>query len=268
VTINLPRLAEKHKNNDINGFLYELEENVRNCARINNIKRKLIHEAINRGYHPLYTLGFIDINRQYSTVGINGFNECIEILGDNILNESGVELGLKIIDTINNENDNCQKRYKFPHNCEQIPAESASIKLAKKDKIMGYNKEYIMYSNQFIPLTTKADMLDRIKLQGIFDKHFSGGSVCHINIENKIKNPKKIIELMKTCAKKGVIYWSMNYIIQECENGHMISGKFDKCNICGGKIVNEYTRTVGFLTNTKNWIKERREHDYPNRQFY
>lgn len=267
VTINLPRLAFKYKN-DIDVFNYELKSNVIACARINNVKRKLIQEAIDNGYHPLYTLGFIDINRQYSTVGINGFNECIEILGYDITSEDGIQCGLNIIEIINDINNTCQLRYKFPHNCEQIPGESASIKLAKKDVMCKYNEKYVMYSNQFIPLTTKADMLDRIKLQGIFDKHFSGGSICHVNIDNKIEDVHKIVDLMKLCAKKGVVYWAMNYTLQECENGHMSVGKFKICQVCGKPIINEYTRVVGFLTNTKNWIKERREQDYPNRQWY
>jgi len=267
VTINLPRLAFKYKD-DINVFNDELKSNVIVCARVNSIKRKLVQEAIDKGYHPLYSMGFIDINRQYSTVGINGFNECIEILGYNILNEDGIKCGLDIINIINVTNDMCQIRYKTPHNCEQIPGESASVKLSKKDVLCKYDSGYTIYSNQFIPLTTKADMLDRIKLQGIFDKHFSGGSVCHVNIENKITDCKKIEELISLCASKGVVYWAMNYNLQECENGHMSIGKGDACQVCGGNIINEYTRVVGFLTNTKNWIKERREEDYPNRQFY
>lgn len=266
VTINMPRLAISTVGEEM--FTNKLKLLVDDCARINNVKRKLIQEAIAKGYHPLYSLGFMDINRQYSTVGINGFNECIEILGKDILNFDGWNLGLEIIDIINTENEKCQNQYKVPHNCEQIPGESASVKLVKKDKTLGYDLGYNMYSNQFIPLTTNADMLDRIKLQGIFDKHFTGGAVCHINVENEIENENDIVELIKTCAKKGVIYFAINYNLQECENGHMTVGKNNICPICGQPIINNYLRVVGFLTNVKNWIKERREIEYPNRQFY
>ena len=100
VTINLPRLAKRYSN-DEESFYKKLSDIVLDCARINNVKRKLINEAISRGYHPLYSLGFIDINRQYSTVGINGFNECIENLNYNPLDENGIKIGLKIIETIN-----------------------------------------------------------------------------------------------------------------------------------------------------------------------
>jgi ribonucleoside-triphosphate reductase len=111
-------------------------------------------------------------------------------------------------------------------------------------------------------------MLDRIKLQGLFDKHFSGGSICHINIETTIKNVDYIVDLIKSCAKMGVIYWALNYNLQKCKNSHMSVGKNNVCPICGEEITDNFTRVVGFLTNTKNWHKVRREEDYPNRQFY
>lgn len=64
------------------------------------------------------------------------------------------------------------------------------------------------------------------------------------------------------------VQWAINYNLQRCENGHMSVGRGDKCQICGGKITDNFTRVVGFLTNTKNWHKVRRTDDYPNRIFY
>jgi ribonucleoside-triphosphate reductase len=125
-----------------------------------------------------------------------------------------------------------------------------------------------MYSNQFIPLTTNADMLDRIKLQGIFDKKFTGGAICHINVETEIEDEQKIVDLIKYCAKQGVVYWAINYNLQECENSHLTVGRNQSCTICGKPIINNYTRVVGFLTNVKNWNPTRRTIDYPNRVFY
>jgi len=267
VTINLPRLAIKCKNNK-EVFYKELSHLVQICSKINHAKRKLIQKRIDNGNHPLYTLGFIDINTQYSTVGINGFNECIEILGENILEQDGINLGLNIIKNINTENDKCAKQYKTPHNTEQIPAENVSIKLANKDKVLKYQDTYDIYSNQFIPLTTKANVLDRIKLQGIFDEHFSGGAIAHINIDTPIEDLSQIENLIETCAKMGVVYFAINHIIAECENGHICVTAGDQCTICGKKIINKFTRVVGFLTAIHNWHEIRREKDFPNRQWY
>lgn len=267
VSINFPRLAYKHKN-DESEFFSQLSYMVGVCAKINNIKRKIVKKRVDNGNHPLYSMGFISLERQYSTVGVNGFNECIEILGHDITTEAGVELGLRIIAAINRENKKYQAQHKSPHNCEQVPGENMSIKMAQKDRLIGWNKQYQIYSNQFIPLTTKADILDRIRLQGIFDSKFSGGAICHLNVEEQITNPKHLEDLIRTSVKMGVIYFAINYNLQRCENGHMSVGRTKSCGVCGGDIVENYTRVVGFLTSVKNWHKVRREQDYPNRQFY
>lgn len=267
VTINLPRLAFKFKA-DKEKFHQELTRLTNLCAKINHAKRKLVQKRIDNGNHPLYTLGFIDINTQYSTVGINGFNECVEIFDKNILEKDGIEFGLEIIKTINIENDKCAKQLKNAHNCEQIPAESVSIKLANKDKLLKYQDKYDIYSNQFIPLTTSANVLDRIKLQGVFDEHFSGGAIAHINVDTPIEDLNQIENLIKTCAKMGVVYFAINYIIAECKEGHISVTNGTTCTICGSEIVNKFTRVVGFLTNIRNWHQVRREKDFPNRQWY
>ena len=266
-SINLPRLAIKHKNN-IEGFKEELSNLVVLVARINNAKRRIVQKRIDNGNHPLYDLGYIDINTQYSTCGINGFNEAISFLGEDIKTEKGIQLGLDIINIINVTNDKMQKRFKTPHNCEQIPAENVSIKLAKKDQLLKYQNEYEIYSNQFIPLIVNADLLDRIKLQGIFDKYFSGGSILHISCDEKLESVEEMKLLLQACANKGVIYFAVNYMLRRCENGHMTVGSDHICPICGKEIEDFFTRVVGFLTNIKNWHKIRREEDAPNRQMY
>lgn len=275
-TVNYPRLAFKHlaqepenKEVRIANFTKELKHMVELCFRVNYCKRLIVEEKINKGYHPLYTLGFIELDKQYLTQGVNGFNEMIEILGEDPLSEQGVKLGLDVIKVANRVNNKLGAKYKVPVNIEQIPAENTSVKLASKDKLLGINDgRYNLYSNQFIPLVTDADMLDRIILQGTYDEHFSGGSICHLNVESEIEAVEQLKDLIKTSAKKGVVYVAINYNLQECEDGHMSVGKRDTCPICGKPIENNYTRVVGFLTCTKHWHEVRRQEDYPNRKFY
>lgn len=265
-SINFPRLAIKYPMKE--DFFSKLKEMVEVCARVNNAKRKIVDKRIKNGNEPLYSLGFMDLSKQYSTVGVNGFNECIELLGENILEDGGQKLGLEILNIINTQNTKFQKQYDMPHNCEQVPGENMSIKMADKDKLLGYQTQYDIYSNQFIPLVTNADMLDRIKLQGMFDSQFSGGSICHLSVDTRIDKVEDIMELIRTTAKKGVVYFAINYVLSECKNGHMTVSNDNVCPICGSEIVNKYTRVVGFLTNVKNWHKVRRDKDFPNRQFY
>ena len=269
-TGNLPQLAFKLRGeeNARELFLEKVKELVIDCQEANNAKRNLIKKAIKAGAQPLYSLGYMDIKRQYSTFGVVGLYEALQILGMDIKTEEGKEYALRMLDIINNTNKELQARFKAPHNCEQIPAENVAVKLAKKDKILGYNNEYPLYSNQFIPLIERTNMLDRIELQGTFDNKFSGGAICHLNMDQEIKDARVMSDLIETCARRGVVYFAINYVLQECEEGHMSVGNVNTCPICGKPIIGKYTRVVGFLTKVNNWNKTRREADFPNRQFY
>jgi ribonucleoside-triphosphate reductase len=110
-------------------------------------------------------------------------------------------------------------------------------------------------------------MLDRVELQGTFDKHFSGGAIMHLNLGQRVTKDT-MIRMADEAAKKGVIYWSPCFVLNRCEDGHMTVGGSGTCQICGKPITDQYMRVVGFLTNVKNWHEVRREEDFPNRQFY
>lgn len=269
VTMNLPRLAylSADSKNPDDCFIEHLKESVKVCAQINHSKRKIIKKRIDLNSMPLYSLGFMDLKKQYSTAGVNGLNESLEVLGYDIKTKKCENFVLKILDIINAENDRMEKRYKFPHNCEQTPSESSACKLAKRDMMLKYQDKYELYSNQFVPLTTQIDMLERLRLQGIFDNKFSGGAICHINIDHKITDVEKMKKLMIYAAKTGTIYWATNYAIKRCKDKHVwIDG--DICPICGKEIDEVVTRVVGFFTIVKNWNRVRRELEFPQRVFY
>lgn len=273
-TGNLPQLAVKNINkyeDVVDGqseFLEDLKQLVIDCQEVNQAKRNIINRTIKSGAQPLYELGYMDIKRQYSTFGVIGLYEALEILGLDITSEEGQVFVLEILDVINSTNKELQKRFKAPQNCEQIPGENVAVKLAKKDKKIGYNKQYDLYSNQFIPLTKRVNMLDRIEIQGKFDKFFSGGAICHLNMDQVLDSKELMKSMIISCAKKGIVYFAINYVLQECNKGHMSVGNVNICPTCGDKIIGRYTRVVGFLTKVENWIKERKELDFCNRQFY
>ena len=266
VTANLPRIAYKAKG-DVDKFMEGLEEIYAVAAKINACKRRLVRKRIELGAAPLYTQGYMDLSKQYSTFGVVGINEAVQLLGKDILTEDGQNLVLKILKNINKWIDRAEAQYKAPHNVEQVPAETSAIKLASKDKMLGYDIGVPLYSNQFIPLIVKADMLDRLKLQGLFDRHLSGGAIAHINVGEKIKDPKVMVSLMEYAAKCGVVYWAINYLLNCCEEKHLWVGG-ETCPTCGRPCVNHMTRVVGFLTTVANWHPVRRTFDFPQRQFY
>ena len=267
VTLNLPRIAYQHPDNK-EKFLKRLAELTEMCSKINWAKRHILKKRIDNGYSPLYTLGILALDKQYSTTGLVGINEVLEIMGMDILTEEGQEFVIDMLNTVNETNVQCQKKFKCPHNCEQVPAESSAVVLATADKIMGYNRKYPLYSNQFVPLTTKADIYDRIKLQGKFDSYMSGGAICHLNFSDRITDKEFMKNLLRDSFKLGTVYEAINYNIQRCKNEHMSVGKNEKCPVCGEEITDNFTRVVGFLINTKNWHKVRREIDFPHRQWY
>lgn len=111
-------------------------------------------------------------------------------------------------------------------------AENSAVKLAQKDKMLGFDAGVPLYSNQFIPLTVNADLLERLELQGKFDKLISGGAICHINIDSEITDPQKMMDLMEYAAKQGVVYWAVNYKLHICKNNHTWVG-LEHCPVCG-----------------------------------
>ena len=275
-TVNLPRIAyvARHVNfmygTDAREVFFEsLRKTVVMCAEVNAIKRHVIKTRIKNGNLPLYTLGFMDIKKQYSTCGLNGINEAVSILGYDILEPSGQELVQKILEEVNSVNKSQERRFGYPHNCEQTPSENSAIKLASADKIIGWNHDYDLYSNQFIPLTVQTDMLNRILLQGKFDHLMTGGAILHLNVAERITDPKLLESLVVNSIRQGVIYQAVNYVLNVCENGHISVGRdLTICPQCGKPITDKLTRVVGFLTNTKNWHEVRRKNDFPERKFY
>ena len=276
VTINLPRAAYTAMDMDANGF-GDAGENftdlvdklVEAAACVNHAKRMIIQRRVERGNLPLYTLGHMDLKRQYSTCGIIGLYEAMEIIGDDLAKYQDRAISLLL--HINSENERNAEQYHFPHNVEQVPAENSSICLTNKDRLMGIDLGVPYYSNQFLPLTKNVSMLKRIHVQGLLDKHFSGGAICHVNVDERLEDATKLADLIRYCAKQGVVYWAVNYALGLCPKHGMTVVKHEGtealCPTCGEKM-ETFTRVVGFLTNTKNWHKVRRENDWPNRQFY
>lgn len=275
VTLNLPRLARQtpegtDREDLLEFFLTDLTPLVELAGSINNAKRTFIRDRIRRGSLPLYSLGYMDINRQFSTCGFTGLYEALVLLGYDMRREDGLDAAEIVLSHINDINVVLTKRYGAPHNMEQVPAESSAVKLAAKDSALGGNPEgFPLYSNQFLPLWAEGvDLLDRIRVQGRLDGHCTGGAICHLNVAERLSDPAVMEVLIRHAAAEGVVYFAINYVLNRCAAGHMSVGHDrDSCPICGEPITDTFTRVVGFLTNTKHWNATRREHDWPERKF-
>ncbi|AEH50336.1 anaerobic ribonucleoside-triphosphate reductase [Pseudothermotoga thermarum] len=269
VTINLPRIALETK--DKEAFKKRLIEKVELVQKVLVAIRSLIVDRINQGVLPLYNLGLMKLERQYGTIGINGFFEALEILGlvnygpDGVsYTKEGEEFGIHILDTINEQNKAGLKKFGFNFNVEQIPAEKAAAVLAEKDRII-YGTKYMIYSNQWLPLTADADVMNRIKYSGLFDRKVSGGAILHVNLDSPFRDEKQSWNMINLMAKMGVIYFAFNTKISVCLEGHAFYGEV--CPRCRGKKVDEFTRIVGYLVPTNSFNKHRKL-EFAERKFY
>ena len=260
VAINLPQLAFRFIK-DEEGFETELADLVTLAQEVNYAKRCLLQSSIKKGHLPLYSNGYMDLGKQFSTVGFIGLYEACEIMGYDNTSDEGVKFGLHILDVINTINDEIAHKYKIPVNLEGIPGENTCVKLAVKDKVLGFNNQYKMYSNQFIPLSKRCNIFDRVKLSGAYDIQCSGGSIMHITIDSKVSK-ETMKDFVISTLGAGVKYFAFNYKINQCKDcSHIFVGEHEVCPECGSKELEKFTRVVGFLTKISQWSQTRQEED-------
>ena len=275
VTQNLQRLAAM-SGGDIDKFKQMLADNIRMSQRINGVKRGIIQKAVDEKMFPLYNLGYVDLKTQYSTTGVVGLYEALQTLGYDIKTEEGEALAEDILKFINTVTDEMSDELKAPCNVEQIPAENVAVKLAKKDKLLGYNDKYDIYSNQYIPLKDMdADMFTRIRLVAHLDKYMSGGSILHININEDVADTDTFVELAKVMYKMGVVYFAFNKLLAFCNdcdttfttNKETFDANEVTCPKCGSHNTECALRIVGFIRKFRSWSSERQA-EGKQRKFY
>jgi ribonucleoside-triphosphate reductase len=266
VTINLPQIAWEAAG-DKSLFMKMLEWRVELSQDILDIHRQTLIKLIDNGNLPMYSFGFMNLKKQFSTVGFIGLNESIELMSENITTEAGAKIGHDIIGLINSLNAKRTKLDNNIRNVEQIPGEGAAYNLAQKDaELFTDAKKYPLYSNQFIPLSKEVNMAERIKIQGEYDQKTSGGSILHLNLDSNV-TMQVAKDLIEFAGAKGVKYFAINYNFAQCTNcGKVHIGKFIK-SPCHAADIKSWIRVVGFLTPTSAWAEPRRE-EYAHRQFY
>ena len=269
-TVNLATLALRYKN-DMDTFWAELDKNITYAQEVNRCKMNFIKKDIKAGALPMYSLGFVALDKQYATLGLNGIYECCLELGKDYRQEENREFVEKLLKHINAVNDAYGEAIlKHIVNVEQVPAENVAVKLAAMDRLQGLNDNYKIYANQFIPLVTETEggILERIAIQGELDEYFSGGSILHINLDQECKDVEAFIELGKVAIEQGVRYFGINYPTSFCHECHQsFVGKVEKCPHCGSQDFETWCRVVGFMIPTNNYNKVRRE-EYEDRIFY
>ena len=253
-------------------YLNLLKKRTTLCCKVLDRVRHIIHRNIEKGLLPNYCDGGIEMDKQYCTVGILGLYETMEKFGyietdefgNKFYTENGMEFAGKMFDVLNETKDGFTNEYSF--NIESVPAEQAAVKLCAKDNILFDVHDNFIYSNQWIPLTEKCTINEKIRTSAILDNKCSGGAIAHINIDNNFPNSDMAWEMLNYIASQGVIYFCYNTKINVCKNHHGFVD-VDICPECGEHACDTYQRVVGFLTPSKSYSKERFK-EFSARQWY
>lgn len=209
-----------------------------------------------------YDAGFIDLNKQYLTIGLNGLNEAAEYLGlvcnDN---EQYAKFCQNIFSFVKEKNTE-HKTKKTTFNTEQVPAESLAIKNYNWDKEDGYwvPEERNLYASYiFVPSDKERNIFEKIRMHGkdYIGDYLDGGSAAHLNLEEHLSE-KQYRHILKYAADNQCSYFTFNVIMGECsECGHIENHNIDKCPVCGNEKIYKYTRIIGYLTRIDNWSQGR-----------
>lgn len=205
-------------------------------------------------------------------MGILGLYEVIEAFGYTKTDElgyisytdEGIAFASKIFEVLNEVKDSFTDEYSF--NIESVPAERAAIILCQKDNVIYDLNEKFIYSNQWIPLSAKCTIQEKLRLSSILDEKCSGGSIAHINLESNFPNTDMAWEMLNKIAQSGVIYFAFNTRINECKNHHGFIGT-DHCPVCGEPVFDTYQRIVGYLVPSRAYSKDRFR-EFNTRQWY
>lgn len=263
-SINLARIAYEC-NGDIDKYISILRERVSLCCEVLDVIRGIIRRNVEKGLLPNYTLGIIHIDQQYCTIGVNALFEAVRKMGFIVKDEfdcatytdEGIAFAKRIFDTITEVKNEYSEKLGFLYNIEQIPGERAAAIFLQKDRLLFPDEEYTssLYSNQWISLSEKTNMQDKVSVGEQLDSYMGGGVISHYNLDAPFNNKEQAWSLLNYIASHHIPYFAFNGKINSCEHNHGFYG--DKCPICGGNPVTTWTRVVGFNVPFKNMSKER-----------
>jgi ribonucleoside-triphosphate reductase len=287
MTMNLPRLIQdatekyfrKHgkmmvagENVPEQGLTYdkeELYEYIRNevrdlTERVHKYQtafNETIKDFLNANMLDVYRAGFIDMKKQYLTVGVNGITDAAEYLGIKVsVNDEYKEFVNNILETINISNRKDKTR-ECMFNTEFVPAENLAAKNYKWDKKDGYwvSPNRNMYSSYFYnPEDNSVNILQKTVLHGRdFVKYLDGGSALHANLSEHLSKAQ-YRQFMKVAAKNGCNYFTFNVKNTVCNDcGFISKHTLDRCPHCGSTNLDYLTRVIGYLKRISSFSEPR-----------
>jgi ribonucleoside-triphosphate reductase len=256
ITLNMNRLVQKNVN---------IKKEVQKIHKYQVAYRTLIEEYKTAGLLPVYQAGYISLDKQFLTIGINGMVEAAEsegfIAGNNDDYKNFVNSHLK---EIFDENKIAKEKYGCMFNTEFVPAENLGVKNAKWDREDGLFVPRDCYNSYFYAVEdSNTNTLDKIILHGEeIIKYLDGGSALHLNLE-EAPNAEGFVKLIHATAKAGCNYFCFNIKITVCRDcNHIDKQTKYKCDKCSSENVDHATRVIGYLKKVASFSSDRqKEHN-------
>ena len=258
----------KVKNKDllytyISSGITEMTERVHKYQRAFN---EIVKDFLNANMLDVYRAGFINMKKQYLTIGVNGLTDAAEFLSiEPNLNKDYEEFVNNILETINISNRKDKTR-DCMYNTEFVPGENLSNKNYNWDKKDGYyvSPKHVMYSSYFFnPEDTELSLLDKMKLHGEnFVKYLDGGQAAHLNI-NEHLSFDQYRQLLRVASEYGCSYFTFNCKNTVCNDcGYISKDTLDVCPKCGSHNVDYLTRIIGYLKRVSSFNEARQVEEH------
>lgn len=279
VEINLPRIGYLAKDSK-EKFFELLDEQLENCKEVLEQKRDIVTEHMENGLTP-YTKRYLgSFKTFFSTVGILGMNEALlNMWGKDITTEKGQSFAKEVLDHIQSRLIEFQEETDHLYNLEATPAEGSSYRLAKLDKkkfqnivTAGNGEPYYTNSTQ-LPVDYTDDVFAALDLQDELQSTYTGGTVFHVFLGEKLASGKECKALVKKIAQNYRLpYFSITPTFSICPTHGYLQGEQQTCpheNGDGSPCDEQpliYSRIVGYYRPVQQWnngkqqeYKERKE---------
>lgn len=260
MTININRLVQNavRDGKNISDAVKEQVEKIHKYLLAFNA---IMMDNFNSRMLPIYDAGYISLEKQYLTIGINGFVEGAEFLGINpIPCEEYRQYGEMILKPIYDAN-RAARTSDVMFNTEMVPAENLGVKNAKWDKKDGYVVPRDCYNSYFYLVEDeRCNMVDKFVLHGHdFTKYLDGGSALHENLsEHLSKDQYKMI--LNNAIKTGCSYFTFNIPNTVCNDcGSISKHRLDRCGKCGSQNLDYVTRIIGYLKRISRFSEARQK---------
>ena len=260
LTINLNRCIQYAVNHHIDYKEY-LTEVIELCHKVQIAYNENLKDLQSHGMLPLFDAGYINISRQYLTIGINGLVEAAEFMG---LKISPNDDYLRFVQGVLGLVEKANKKFRTKDvmfNCEMIPAENVGVKHAKWDREDGYFVPRDCYNSYFYVVEDDSlNIIDKFKLHGApYIEHLTGGSALHMNLEEHLSK-QQYAQLLRVAAKEGCNYFTFNIPNTICNDCGTIDKRYlHECPHCHSHNVDYMTRIIGYLKRVSNFSQPRQQ---------